>query len=45
MSREEVLEELKKVLSPYTVDKEALHSIGEDTDLIKDFENQFCQPG
>lgn len=36
MSREEILEGMKNVLSPYTVDKEALHSIGEDTDLIKD---------
>lgn len=36
MSREDILEGLKKVLAPYTVDKEALHSMNEDTDFIKD---------
>ncbi len=36
MSREEILNELKKVLAPYTVNKEMLNSIGEQTDLIKD---------
>ncbi len=36
MSRQEILEGLKKVLAPYTVDKEALHSVNEDTDFIKD---------
>ena len=36
MTREEILEELKKVLNPYTTDKEALANINEQTDLIKD---------
>ncbi len=36
MTRTEILEELKKVLSPYTTDKEALAKIDEHTDLIKD---------
>lgn len=36
MTRKEILDELKKVLSPYTLDKEALANINEDTDLIKD---------
>lgn len=36
MTRQEILDELKKVLSPYTVDKEKLAQIDENTDLIKD---------
>jgi len=36
MNRTEILEELKKILSPYTVDKEKLAAINDDTDLIKD---------
>jgi acyl carrier protein len=36
MDRQEILEELKKVLTPYTVNKEALNSLTEETDLIQD---------
>lgn len=36
MNRQEVLEGLKKVLAPYTMDKAALDSINEETDFIKD---------
>ena len=36
MSRQEVLEGLKSVLAPYTMDKEALNSINDDTEFIKD---------
>ncbi len=36
MSRQEILEGLKKVLAPYTVNKEVLNSMNEDTDFIKD---------
>jgi acyl carrier protein len=36
MDRASVLEELKKVLSPYTANKEQLSNINEQTDLIKD---------
>ena len=36
MNRNTILIELKKVLAPYTVDKEALDSINDQTDLIKD---------
>lgn len=36
MSREEILKELKKVLAPYTTNKEMLENIGDQTDLIKD---------
>lgn len=36
MTRTEILDELKKVLTPYTADKEALAKIDENTDLIKD---------
>lgn len=36
MNRAEILEELKKILSPYTVDKDKLAAINDDTDLIKD---------
>jgi acyl carrier protein len=31
-----ILEELKKVLLPYTLNKEALRNINEQTDIIKD---------
>lgn len=36
MNRTEILDELKKILAPYTTDKEQLAGINEDTDLIKD---------
>jgi acyl carrier protein len=36
MTREEILNELKKVISPYTTNKEMLAQINEDTDLLKD---------
>ena len=36
MSREDILEGLKKVLAPYTPDKETLNSITLETDFIKD---------
>ena len=36
MSRQEVLEGLKSVLAPYTMDKEALNCINNDTEFIKD---------
>jgi len=36
MTREEILNELKKVLAPYTANKEMLESINEQTNLIKD---------
>ena len=36
MDRKEILSELKKVLTPYTENKEMLDGINEDTDLIKD---------
>ncbi|WP_374951576.1 acyl carrier protein [Mucilaginibacter sp.] len=36
MTREEILSELKKVIAPYTTDKETLQSIDDNTDLIKD---------
>jgi len=36
MSREEILGELKKVLAPYTTNKEMLNNINEQTDMIKD---------
>lgn len=36
MTREEILSELKKVISPYTTNKEMLAGINDDTDLIKD---------
>jgi len=36
MTRTEILNELKKVISPYTTNKEQLANIGEQTDLIKD---------
>lgn len=36
MTREEILNELKKVIAPYTTNKEMLEGINDDTDLIKD---------
>ena len=36
MDRIAILNELKKVLAPYTEDKEKLNNITEETDLIKD---------
>ncbi|HEX9512890.1 MAG TPA: acyl carrier protein [Puia sp.] len=36
MDRREILEELKKVLAPYTENKEMLAGVNEETDLIND---------
>ena len=36
MDRKAILEELKKVLSPYMVNKEMLIAVNDDTDLTKD---------
>jgi acyl carrier protein len=36
MDRPAILEELKKVLDPYTENKEMLRNIDEHTDLVKD---------
>lgn len=36
MSREETLNELKKVIAPYTTNKDMLSSIDDHTDLIRD---------
>ncbi len=36
MTRQEILNELKKVISPYTTNKELLAGITENTDLIRD---------
>lgn len=36
MSRQEILEGLKAVLGPYTMDKEALKAMNEETEFIKD---------
>ncbi len=36
MSREETLNELKKVIAPYTTNKDMLSSIDDQTDLIRD---------
>lgn len=36
MDREELIGELKLILKPYTEDMEALESINENTDFIKD---------
>jgi len=36
MSRQEILEGLKIVVAPYTMDKEALNSLNEETEFIKD---------
>ena len=35
MTRQEILSELKKVISPYTTNKEMLEGIDDNTDLIK----------
>lgn len=36
MTKADILEELKKILQPYTTEKELLSTINDDTDLIKD---------
>jgi acyl carrier protein len=36
MTRQEILSELKKVISPYTTNKEMLEKIDDNTDLIAD---------
>ncbi len=36
MNRQEILDELKKVLAPYTENKELLNHIDDQTDLIRD---------
>ena len=36
MDRKDILIELKRVLAPYTENKEMLDGISEETDLIKD---------
>jgi acyl carrier protein len=36
MTREEILNELKKVVAPYTTHKEMLDGIDDQTDLIRD---------
>lgn len=36
MTRQDILDELKKVLAPYTTDKALLAGINEQTDLLKD---------
>ena len=36
MDRQPILDELKKVLAPYTSNKEALNSINDQTNLVKD---------
>ena len=36
MSRQEILEELKTVLAPYTMDKQALENITDETEFIRD---------
>ena len=36
MTRQEILSELKNVVSPYIMNKELLAEINENTDLIKD---------
>jgi acyl carrier protein len=36
MDKQTILDELKKVLAPYTENKEALNAIDEHTNLIKD---------
>ena len=36
MTREETLNELKTVIAPYTINKEMLNSINDETDLIRD---------
>ena len=36
MNRQEILNELKKVIAPYTTNKELLNGINDQTDLIRD---------
>ena len=36
MTRHEILDELKKVIAPYTTNKEMLAGIDDQTDLIRD---------
>ena len=36
MTRQEIFDELKKVITPYTTDKSLLNNITEETDLVKD---------
>lgn len=36
MTKQEILNELKKVIAPYTTNKEMLDGINDQTDLIKD---------
>jgi acyl carrier protein len=36
MTRQEILTELKKVIAPYTTNKDLLSNINDDTDLIRD---------
>jgi acyl carrier protein len=36
MTRQDILSELKKVIAPYTTNKEMLAGIDDQTDLIKD---------
>ena len=36
MTREDILEELKKVLAPYTPDKDMLDSIAPETNFVND---------
>ncbi|MBS1745399.1 MAG: acyl carrier protein [Bacteroidetes bacterium] len=36
MSREEIFEELKKVLEPYTMDKMSLNTINGKTEFVRD---------
>lgn len=38
MTREQILDELKNILAPYTKEKEKLQSIHEKTDLINDLQ-------
>jgi acyl carrier protein len=36
MDRQEILQELKTVVTPFSANKEALNSLNEQTDLIRD---------
>jgi acyl carrier protein len=36
MTRQDILDELKKVLAPYTTNKELLAGVNEQTDLLQD---------
>ncbi len=38
MTRQEILDELKIVISPYTTHKEKLAEMNDDTDLLKDLQ-------